>query len=127
MMEEEMKLLEAQLKDQQKVAQATKERLEILKIKEADAKLEPLKATAQRMHDLLCPYNHTDGCSFDYEGNNWKARSHYEWLTKVEKLVVGDSYTKARTNVTEINTILDAIEGIKKSIPTAFDLIQRGF
>jgi len=126
-MNEELKLLEAQLADQQKLMQSTRDKVEALKRKEEAEKLEPLKATAQRMHDLLCPYNHTDGCSFDYEGNNWSANSHNEWLRKVQRLVVGDSYNKPKTNLTEIKTILDAIEGIKKSIPTALDLIRRGF
>ena len=126
-MNEEMKLLEAQLADQQKIAQKTRDRLESLKKKEEAERLEPLKATAQRLHDLLCPYNHTDGCSFDYEGDNWSANSHNEWLRKVERLVVGDSYTKPKTNLGEIKIILDAVEGIKKSVPTALDLIRRGF
>ena len=126
-MNEEMKLLEAQLADQQKVAQATRERLEALKKKEEAERLEPLKETAKRMHDLLCPYNHTDGCSFGYEGDNWRGSSHNEWLRKVELLVVGDSYTKPKTTLGEIKIILDAVEGIKKSIPTALDLIRRGF
>lgn len=45
---EEMKLIEAQLKDQTQATQKLRDRLEQMKRAEADKKLEPLKATAAR-------------------------------------------------------------------------------
>lgn len=125
-MSEEKKLLEAQLRDQEKVLQATRDRLEAMRKAEEAEKLEPLKATAERAHDLLCPFNHTDGCSWGYEGNSWRGSAHSAWLRKINTLVNGDSYTRPKTNLTEINLVLDAIAEVKPKVPTALDLLRRG-
>jgi hypothetical protein len=128
-MDAEMKLLEAQLADQQKAARATADRLEALRKADEAAKLEPLKATADRAHHLLCPYNHTDGCSWGYEEGSagaWQSDAHSRWLRKMNTLVNGDSYTAAKTNLAEINLVLDAVEAVKAKVPTALDLIRRG-
>jgi len=105
--ENEMKLLEAQRADE-------------------DKKLEPLKATAERAHDLLCPFNHTDGCSWGYEGSNWKSSEHSRWLRKIDMLTNGDSYTKPVATLEEINIVLDAMADLKPKVKTALSLIRRG-
>lgn len=125
-MTEEKKLLEAQLRDAQKAAQQVRDRLEAINRAEAAEKLEPLKATAARAHDLLCPFNHTDGCSWGYEGNSWESDAHSRWLRKIDTLVNGNSYDKPRATLSEINIVLDAVEGLKPKVRTAIDLIRRG-
>lgn len=123
---EEKKLLEAQLADAQKASRRLTERLEKIKRDEEDAKLEPLKATAERAHDLLCPFNHTDGCSWGYEGNSWKSDAHSRWLRKIDALVNGTSYDKPKATLSEINIVLDAVVDLKPKVKTALELIRRG-
>jgi len=128
-MTSERKLLEAQLADQQKAMHQTKDRLEALARAEADARLGPLKALAERAHDLLCPYNHTDGCSWGYETGStgeWQGSAHNRWLTKIDKLVTGGPYEKPTATVEEITLVLDAVEGLKPKVRTALDLLRRG-
>jgi len=123
---EEKKLIEAQLADARKLSQSLADRLNAIKRAEEDAKLGPLKATADRAHNLLCPYNHTDGCSWEYEGNNWQADSHSRWLRKIDALVNGNSYDKPKATLAEINIVLDAVSDLKPKVKTALDLIRRG-
>lgn len=128
-MEAERRLLEAQLADQRKAMQSTSDRLDALLRAEADARLAPLKALAARAHDLLCPYNHTDGCSWGYEEgatDEWKGSAHHRWLTKIDKLVTGRPYEKPTATVEEITLVLDAVEGLKPKVRTALDLLRRG-
>lgn len=125
-MTEEEKLLTAQLKDAQDAAQKLAKRLEAMKRAEADAKLGPLKDTAARAHDLLCPYNHTDGCSWGYEGGSWQSDAHARWLRKIDLLVNGNSYDKPKATLAEINTVLDAVQDLKPKVGTALELLRRG-
>lgn len=41
---------------------------------------------AVQLHTLLCHYNHTDGCSWDYENSggriDWKGHAHGRYLEK---------------------------------------------
>ena len=125
-MTDEQKLLEAQLADQQKAIRATQDRLEAMRVADEAARLEPLKATAARAHDLLCPYNHTDGCSWGYEGDQWTGQAHNLWLRKINQLVTSTAYEKPTTTLAEVNTVLDAVEALKPKVRTALDLIRRG-
>ena len=125
-MSEEKKLLEAQLADAQKIASATRDRLDAIKRAEDEAKLEPLKATAERAHDLLCPYNHTDGCSWGYENGSWQSDAHSRWLRRIDVLVNGNSYDKPKATLSEINLVLDAVADLKPKVRTALDLLRRG-
>ena len=125
-MSEEKKLLEAQLADAQKIASATRDRLEAIKRAEDEAKLEPLKVTAERAHDLLCPYNHTDGCSWGYENGSWQSDAHSRWLRRIDVLVNGGSYDKPKATLSEINLVLDAVADLKPKVRTALDLLRRG-
>lgn len=125
-MTNEAKLLAAQLKDTQDAARKLKERLDAIERAEAAAKLEPLKATAERAHDLLCPYNHTDVCSWGYEGNSWQSDAHNRWLRRIDSLVNGDSYNKPKATLSEINIVLDAVADLKPKVGTALDLIRNG-
>ena len=122
----EKKLLVAQLEDAQKAARAMQDRLDVIRRKEESEKLEPLKAAAERAHELLCPYNHTDGCSWGYEGDSWQSMAHSQWLRKMDTLVNGGPYDKPKATLEEINTILDAIAGLKPKVKTALELIRRG-
>ncbi len=107
---------------QQQIIEATKE--------EEAARLAPLRETAERAHRLLCPHNHTDGCSWEYEAgaaSHWDCDAHKRWLGYVDRMVTGNSYHPAFTNLEELNIVLDAIEEIKPKVPTALKILRTGF
>ena len=126
-MTEEKKVLEAMLKDSQDATKKIADKLEAIRRDEEEKSLVPLRDAARRAHDLLCPFNHTDGCSWGYEGDSWRGAEHVNWLRKVNRLVNGDSVTRGRFTIDQINVTLDAVEKLKKIVPTAMDLIRRGF
>lgn len=69
---------------QDKLAQA--------KLSLRQAKLEsPEKQLAVILHDLLCNWNHTDGCGWFYEFKNkipqWDSYAHADYLEKAERLI----------------------------------------
>lgn len=39
-----------------------------------------LERLATWMHEKNCHHNHIDGCSWEYEGNDWQANTHKHWL-----------------------------------------------
>jgi hypothetical protein len=47
---------------------------------------------AELLHNNLCHWNHTDGCTWLYEGDQgypvktWEAYSHKKWLAKAEEI-----------------------------------------
>ena len=66
--------------------------LEELKKKQAARKAEPAEhQLARYLHDMMCNFNHTDGCSWHYEINNgvddWSAYAHSSYLTKANRLL----------------------------------------
>lgn len=110
MLDEERKLLEAQRADQQKALRLTQARLEAIARAEADAKLEPLKGLAKRAHDLLCPYNHTDGCSWRYEeGSPGDLMRKSECLA----LIAAANEAAASSVVAACPTGIDAVDAIE--------------
>ena len=127
MNDEELKLLEAKQKDLAKELREASEKIEKIKAKQEEESLKPLRDIAEKMHDCLCPYNHTDGCSWGYEGDNWNSYAHKEWLDKVKKLVKGDSYTKPVCSVKDMETLVESISSLKKSAPQAMRLIRKAF
>lgn len=52
----------------------------------------PEHALAEALHDTLCHWNHTDGCSWGYEGSrdtaDWNAHAHRTYLDKARKALV---------------------------------------
>ena len=66
--------------------------LEELKKKHAAMKAEPVDhQLARYLHDMMCNFNHTDGCSWPYEINNglenWNAHAHASYLKKANLLL----------------------------------------
>ena len=66
--------------------------LEELKKKHAAMKAEPVDhQLARYLHDMMCNFNHTDGCSWHYEINNgledWNAYAHASYLKKANLLL----------------------------------------
>lgn len=92
--------------------------------------LRPMRAAAKRAHDILCRYNHTDGCGWGYEEGldaekTWAASSHYYWLKSIREAMEG-SNNRPPLSIEKLNAILDAVEQIKKVHPDAVWLIAYG-
>lgn len=68
-----------------------KQELAELEQKLEEAKTEPEDIRlARQLHDLLCQWNHTAGCSWYYESKNkkedWTGYAHDRYLTKARRL-----------------------------------------
>lgn len=90
----------------------------------------PLRELAKRMHDLLCEYNHTDGCSWGYEGDYgedaWAEPTHKRWLAHAENLVLHGARDQSPITLQEIGAVLDAVEKLKAAHPRGLWLVRRG-
>ena len=42
---------------------------------------------AELLHDKCCHHNHTDGCGWFYEWDDWSGTSHESYLKKARKLL----------------------------------------
>jgi hypothetical protein len=69
-------------------------RAEADKLEAAEKAFKALPADEQlaiTLHSLLCHWNHTDGCSWEYEGSggktDWNGYAHKEYLTKGRKML----------------------------------------
>lgn len=103
--------------------------LEEAKAAEAAERMEPLKALTIRAHDCLCQWNHTDGCSWGYEESAkdpWACDAHSRWLRYYDTLINGDSYSKPKATLEEIEVIIGAVEQIKPKVKTAVSLLRGG-
>lgn len=53
-------------------------------------KQDPIYLLAEQLHDRLCKFNHTDGCSWFYEVKgsepNWAAWAHDKYLAHAHRL-----------------------------------------
>jgi hypothetical protein len=70
---------------------------ELVKLREQEAVFENMtdeQRIAITLHDMLCIYNHTDGCGWHYEIghghreglHDWRGSAHAPYLTKAIKL-----------------------------------------
>lgn len=92
--------------------------------KQNEAVLKRIRPLAERYHNLCCNWNHCDGCSWGYEGNDWELYAHNSWLVKTGKLlgVIPLSQYERETIVMSEEIfikLLDAYENIKKIHPNA--------
>lgn len=85
---------------------------------EAAAKMErqlPLRECAELAHNLLCAYNHTDGCAWGHECDNadpWKPgrySAHVVWLDRVEKTL-----EESHMSVAEMKRLLVSLSEVTK-------------
>ena len=69
------------------------ESLENLLIKEKMRIITPAHELAIGLHDIMCKWNHTDGCSWYYEYSSkenihdWNGSSHLSYLNKADILI----------------------------------------
>lgn len=64
------------------IAKLEKE-LKILRERQDKFEEKPIEIqVATQLHDILCTWNHTDGCGWFYHENNWEEYSHKHYLQK---------------------------------------------
>jgi len=61
---------------------------------------------AKKLHDSCCPYNHIDGCFWQYEedANNWNGEAHQKWLQKARNIL---AVTQDKLSTDEIIKIIN--------------------
>lgn len=116
--------LEEKIKEQRRALQKLEDDLENQRRKEAEERTEPLKTLVERAHACLCQWNHTDGCGWGYEGNNWEAWSHARWLEHYDRLINGDRYTPAKASLADVETIISAVEELKSKVSVSIWLLR---
>lgn len=77
---------EQEIAKREKEIQALREQLDTLKAEPLDTQL------ARELHDMLCTWNHTDGCGWFYEMKNkqddWGGNTHGEYLNRARRLMM---------------------------------------
>lgn len=106
-----------------------RDRVESLEQERLAEEEEPLKDIATRMHEVLCQYNHTDGCGWHYEVkdgvHNWTGWAHARWLKKAHDLTKGDGKVPP-ISPADIVRMLIAIEQLKAVNPWSVWLFRYG-
>lgn len=123
-----------QLEDNaQKTLRSLRDQREALENAERDSRLESIKPLVIRAHDLLCCWNHTDGCGWGYEviretgKHNWQGWAHARWLRHFEELLLGkNSKNSQPLSVEQLTKILDVVEELRKTNPLALHIIRHG-
>ncbi len=59
-----------------------------------------IKEVATELHELLCHWNHTDGCGWFYDKGDWSEYSRKEYLEKAEAVLA----------ITDTDTVLKVIK-----------------
>jgi len=92
-------------------------------LKTAEAKTneerqKPIREITQQAHDALCSYNHTDGCGWGYENDNWNGYAHRRWLDKIEKILSKEETFEPVTD-NQLTAIIGLVKEMKKIHPRA--------
>ena len=96
----------------QKIAELEAELQEVRKEKEAFVALSNDRQLAILLHEILCHWNHTDGCSWHYEmdkgKHRWDNQAHSSYLKKAQAIIkqAGDMSIK------DMITLFKIMEGI---------------
>jgi hypothetical protein len=105
--------------------------IRFLENEERSRKLEPLKNLVIRAHDILCGWNHTDGCGWHYEIDDkgqhiWTGYAHARWLSHYEQLTNGEKSKGISFSVEEITSMLDVLEELRKKHPKSMFILRFG-
>lgn len=111
-------------KDAGEAARRASEDLRMAQDREREERRAPLKALVKRAHACLCRWNHTDGCGWSYEGDNWDSHAHYRWLAHYDRIINGDAYNKPTTTMEEVETIIGMAESLKPKLRTGLWLLR---
>jgi uncharacterized Fe-S cluster-containing MiaB family protein len=87
-----MKTLDQKIKDTKVALDKTRQELDALLVEKKKLEAMPQDyALAIFLHDLLCTWNHTDGCGWFYEfidkEHNWSGHTHGRYLGQARKVI----------------------------------------
>jgi hypothetical protein len=92
---------------------AVENRLRHIAAEREAAKWTKLQPVAEIAHNVMCGYNHTDGCGYLYENDNWSADCHVAWLRKVNNVLEKNS----RLTLEHLKEMLLAVQALTKKYP----------
>jgi hypothetical protein len=101
---------------------------------ELEKQLEPLKNLVIQCHDVLCGWNHTDGCGWHYGWNctdgcgwhyevekgqhMWQSWAHVRWLNKINDVINPDKNSNLPpVSVEALSALIEKIKELKKIDP----------
>lgn len=105
LIEENVRLADKAKEKAQKELNAARDELE------ADT-YERLRPIATLAHELICQFNHTDGCGWLYEKDNWNASDHKRWLYDCKS-----SLTSSKLTIEELSSFLSLAKQAKELFP----------
>jgi hypothetical protein len=88
------------------------------------------RVVAGMAHDLLCQYNHTDGCSWMYEVDGtrgaadkmWECSGHQHWLYAAERC--GEKFGMGPD---AIEAMLRRVVEVRGAYPRVITILREGF
>jgi hypothetical protein len=111
--------------DAEKQAKELRRRVEAAENAERDAKLNTIKPLVKKAHDILCRWNHTDGCSWGYENDNWNGWAHARWLKHFDNIINPGKYSdKQPLSVEVIDKLLEIVVELKKIDKSALWILR---
>lgn len=119
--------LKRKLELQRKALDETHRLIEGMEREAISKRREKYRPAAQLAHDLLCPYNHTDGCGWHYEGDEWGADAHDRWLRNIEKVVENSNLSSHYYHgftFEKLVQLLNMLADMKKVDPRAISILQ---
>lgn len=123
MIKSKIQKMQESYKEKYEELQKIKKELRDAEYEERQALLIPLRNLTEKFHDLACTYNHTDGCGWQYEKNNWDGTQHRRWLEHVDKMVNEKAYYNKIT-VEMLSEIIDYIAPLKKKYPSLLYILK---
>lgn len=127
-LQSEIDALRTKEREAEKVAREVRDMREQLEQQRRMEEVDHLKPLAIRAHDILCRWNHTDGCGWHYEikGNchHWTGTysAHARWLKAVEEWTQHQKYGTTLTPE-KLSELLDIIERAKAVHPDFLGIV----
>ncbi len=91
------------------IAEAQRRLTELIQLRDIVPN-EDEKWLAERLHGSQCNWNHTDGCSWDYEIHNevvdWSRYAHLQYLNKARAVL---ARIPAEVSIAQARQVIDAV------------------
>lgn len=107
-----------QLQDAKELTKNLENQLKEIERQELSNKRIPLRELVTNAHKCFCPYNHTDGCSWSYEGSDetsdttWQGWAHNRWMEHYEHLLSTKEIT-----LENLTIIINMVIEMKEKVP----------
>lgn len=120
---EDIKQIKADIDRAENHLRSLRESLKASEAKTKEEKQKPMREVAEQAHDALCIHNHTDGCGWGYENDNWNGFAHQRWLDKIEK-ILDKTETFEPVTTEQLTEIIGLVKEMKKIHPRAMYIIH---